>query len=125
MAEPGGADRECRSEQHRIVVLVRQAADPLRDVHVRGAEQPDRVELAQQPGGAARDSGVERVAARGSERAHGSPPWSSTSLSAEMSAPGGRQANTPVGDPSSTGVCAPAIPRTNRYSTPARWRPGS
>ena len=49
----------------------------------------------------------------------------SRSLSPVTRAGGTRQLNTPYGLPATTGVPAPAMPRTNRYAAPPRCRAGS
>ena len=46
-------------------------------------------------------------------------------LSAVTSAGGTCQLKTPCGHPSTNGVAAPTIPRTNRYAIPPRCSPGS
>ena len=126
MAEPGSADGEGRREDHRGIGLAGEPRDPLGDVHVRAREHADPVELEQRRLGAHRDPGIEPVQERRHGHAHlRGPPSSRTSLRARTSAPGGCHAKTPHGVPSSTGVSAPAIPRRNRYSTPARCSSGS
>ena len=123
-----GAHGQRRGEHDRVVRLVDQRGEAVRDVDVGGREHARVVELEQQPGGAAREADVEAVALV--DRGHASAPtvrgpdlpWSSTSLSASTSAADGCHVNTPHGTPSTTGVSGPVIPRMNRYSTPARLR---
>ena len=109
MAEPRRAHGERGRERHRRVALAREAGEAQRDVHVGGREHPGRVELAHEP---ARTQGAADV--EGVVGDHAAAPASSTSLSASTSAPDGRQANTPHGVPSITGVSGPVIPRRNR-----------
>ena len=107
--EPRPAHRQRGREQHALVVLARERAEPGRDVHVGRREDPRGVEHAQQARGREREAGVERIGG-----GHAVAPSSSTSLSAATSAPGGRQAKTPAGSPPATGVSAPVMPRRNR-----------
>jgi len=99
--EPRRADGERRRQHHRLVVLTGERRQPGGDVHVGGREHARVVELAQQAGGLDGDPSL------GHAR-------SSASLNAVTSVAGGRQANTPHGVPSTTGVSGPTIPRTNR-----------
>ena len=130
-AEPHRADRQRQREQHPLVGLAGQPAEPGGDVHVGGVEHAGGVELGEQPGARERASraspgstapgpGADRSARRAARRSSRSP--SSRSDSSTTSAGGGRQPKTPHGTPSTTGVSGPHMPRTNRYSTPPRWR---
>ncbi len=109
VAEPRGPHRQRHSERHGVVLLPGQRLQPRGDVNVGRGQQPDLVERPQQSAGGAREPRVERIG----DRAHAAP-WSSTSLSARTSSPGGCHTNTPHRDPSTVGVSAPAIPRRNR-----------
>ena len=111
MPEPRRADGERGRQRDGLVGLAGERGEPRGDVHVGRGQHADVVELAQQPGRADRAADVERVD-------HSASPASSTSLSATTNEAGGRHANTPDSG-------APVIPRTNRYSTPARLRAGS
>jgi hypothetical protein len=122
VAEARRADRERRRERDRLVVLAGNHGEADRDVDVGRREHADVIERAQEPGRVAGAADVVGVVF--GERAH-AVPRSRTSLSATTSGAGGRQAKTPHGVPPTVGVSGPVIPRTNRYSTPARWRSGS
>ncbi len=104
MAEPRRPHRERHRERHRRVLL---PGEPAGDVDVGRGEHAGVVERAQQAGRGAGEPDVEAVLGD-----HAPP--SSTSLSAVTSAAGGFHANTPHGVPSTTGVSAPRMPRTNR-----------
>ncbi len=119
--EPRRADREGRGQRDRLVALARQRRQPRGDVHVGGREHAGVVELAQQSGGLDGDPRLAHASLRSpsglAERRRpreSSGARSSASLNAVTSAAGGRQANTPHGVPSTTGVSGPTIPRTNR-----------
>jgi hypothetical protein len=116
-ALPHAAHAQRGGEQHRLVRLAAERAEPPRDVHVRDVQDAGVVEGAKQAGGA---GGRARV-----EGGHGRRP-ASRSDSATTRGPGGRHAHTPGTTPSADGVTAsPHIPRRNRYSTPPRCRSGS
>jgi hypothetical protein len=113
VSQPRSAHGQRDRESHRVALHPNQPGQPRRDVYVRRRQQPDLVERTQQPRCADRPARFERIC----DRAHAEPPRSSTSLSATTSGPGGRQANTPAS-------ASPAMPRRNRYRTPAKCRPG-
>lgn len=132
-----GTDGERDGEQHPVVVLAREPAEPQRDAHVGGRDHARDVERRQarrHADGEPRVALVDRVARRrsggperrpGSGRGHARPP-SSRADRATTSPGGGLQATTPYGVPSGPrGVSGPAMPRTNRYAPPARSRSGS
>ncbi len=119
MTEPRPADRERDREQHRLVALAGERAEPPRDVDVGRRQHPGVVELAQRPGGGGASRGVEQVAP-GRARGRGPDPRSRAphpaveDVAQRRDQPGGgRQANTPRDTPSRT-AAAPVIPRTNR-----------
>ena len=119
MAEPWTADGERRGQGDLLVIVARERRQSQRDVHVGGGEDTRVVELGQQPRRFEHAADIEAV---GLERERG---HASASLSPSTTAADGRHVNTPQGTPSTTGVAAPTIPRTNRYATPARLRSGS
>ena len=126
-ASRGARDRERDRKQHRLVVLTGDRRQPRRNMDVGRAQHPGRVELAQQSTRAPDTPDVERVELGGAgDNAHAATtPRSSASLRASTSAPLGRHANTPYGVRCTVGVAGPAIPRRNRYRTPAMSRSGS
>ena len=124
VAEPRRADGQRHRQRHLVVGLGGDRREPPCHVHVGGGQHPRLVEDAQQAGGVDGEARLERIAIGDGDR-HRCVPASSASLSAWTSAAGGRQPNTPHGLPSMTGVPSPVIPRTNRYTTPARSRSGS
>ena len=108
-----GADRERDGEQHPLVGLAAQRADPGGDVDVGGVEQVPALNVASSPA----PPRVSRQSASlgGSKssvmsRSAGTTP-SSRSESASTRATGGRQAKTPHGAPSTSGVSGPHMPR--------------
>ena len=100
-----------------------EGGQPLRDKHIRGLQDARVVEGAQPSGGLLRPSPVGDIHLVDRHAAARLP--SSRSDSSTTSAAGGCQLNTPAGCPSTTGVSRPHMPRTNRYSTPPKWRAGS
>ena len=107
---PHGAHREGDGEQHPLVVLPAEVADPLGDVDVGGLQQPGLVVRRQQPGGLAGQPPVV-LADRLEQLGHAVTTPSSRSDSASTRATGGRHENTPHGSPSTSGVSGPHIPR--------------
>ena len=103
--------RRARRRARPLVVLAGERGEPPRDVHVGRREHAGLVERAQQPGGAARERG--RRTDRPSIALTRAPPVEHVA-ERPTSAAGGRQANTPHGVPSTTGVSGPAMPRRNR-----------
>ncbi len=123
---------EPHRQEHPLVALAAQPAEPLRDVDVRRGEHPGAVELAQGARGPHREARVVRhEVGRAGRRGHGRAGGahrglpSSRSDSSVTNAVGGRQPSTPHGVPSTAGVVGPAMPRTNRYSAPPRCASGS
>ncbi len=108
VAEPRRAHGERGGQRHLRRDAAAQRRQPAGDVHVGRPEHAGVVERAQQPRRLARAPDVVAVLD------HAPLPWSSASLSVATSPGGGRQAKTPHGSPSTTGVCAPVIPRRNR-----------
>ena len=98
-AQAHGPHGERRRQQHLVVALARERAQPARDVHVGGREHARLGEGAQQPGRRLR------------HEAH-----DSRSDSAGSRAGGGSQSKTPHPG----GVAGPTMPRTNRYCTAMR-----
>ena len=128
MAEPRTAHGQRDRQQDRLIGLTAEPAELTGDVHVGGGDDAGLVELAQQTRGLHREARLEGVAlGRGDGvGAHlRPPPSSSASLSAGTSPGGAGQPKTPVRPSSTTGPSAPVIPRTNRYTTPARLTAGS
>ncbi len=132
MAEARTAHRERHRQQHAVVALARELAEPSGDMDVRGVKHAGFVEHPQQTVRRTDDAGVELVdlvvvvgVDRNFDDAHaGTSPVSNRALIASTRLSGGRHANTPHGRPSTTGVSGPIIPRMKRYNTPARWRWG-
>ncbi len=113
-AATGGADRERDRQEHPVVALATQLTDPGGDVHVGRVEQVLGVERRQQPVAPAGQPPVV-IAGRLEQLAHRVAPAGTTpsrrSESASTSATGGRQAKTPHGAPSTSGVSGPHMPR--------------
>ena len=97
-------------QQHLLVALADGGRDPGGDVDVGRDEDAGRVRLAKQPDAGPGEAPVVRVLDRGEVEAHGAP--SSRSETAVTSSSVGCQEKTPHGAPSTTGVSAPAMPRT-------------
>ena len=112
-----GTSGEGGAEENLSAKAARAASDNTRDVDSRGVEQP-RLDKGRERG--------DLVPKQRTEALHDatSAP-SSRSLRASTRACGTRQENTPCGSPSTTGVVAPVMPRTNRYAAPPRCRAGS
>ena len=123
MAVTGRPRRHCRGEVHAEVIHVSGPRDPCRQVDVDGFEYravgTDRDE-GRQPGDLGSD-----VYGGGRQGAHDDTPVASKRSRATIAAAGGRHENTPWGWPSTSGVAAPTMPRTNRYATPPRWSSGT
>lgn len=121
-AQPGGPDRERRSQQDPLVPIAEKRPQPSRHVNVGRGQHACVVEDTQE---ARRVPHVQRVIGihpgSGTAGTHGRP-RSSRSLSASTRAPGGLQENTPQRWPPTLDVAAPVIPRRKRYRTPARLR---
>ena len=110
VAQSRRADGECGGKRDVRRRLASKKSEPRCDMYVGRREHAGHVEVAQR---AKRAQGAARIKRIDLDAGHGACP-SSRSLKATTSAEGGRQANTPEGDPSTTGVAAPYIPRTNR-----------
>ncbi len=104
-AVPGRAHHERGREQHRVVALTADRAEPSRDVHIGGGQDASLVERREQP---FRAQGERRVIGRG----HGLP--ASRSDSPVTSPVGGRHENTPGAAPSASTTPGPDMPRRNR-----------
>ena len=113
-ALPGAADGQRDGQQHALVGLAGQRAQPLRDVHVGGGQYAGSSEVGEQPGRPGRQ-----------EPGHLLTPRARASDRATTSGAGGRHANTPGTVPSAVRTPGPHMPRRNRYRTPPRCSAGS
>jgi len=111
-----------------LVRLAAEASQRRGDVHVGGRQDTGNVEQPQQAGGVLGQPHVAGVSRLFPQHLGGgghlcplsAAPTSSRWESAPTNVADGAQPKTPHGEPSTSGVVAPHIPRTNRYSTPPR-----
>ena len=122
--EPGRTHRQRDREQHRSSGSPAKPAEPRRDLDVGRRRARRRVEFAQQARAPRDAPHVVGVVLLG-DRAHPAAPVERRH-SARSTSPRRPPARTrPQARPSSHRVPGPVIPRTNRYSTPARCASGS
>ena len=108
------ANGERSRQRHGLVLHPGQRGKPQGHVNVGGHQHTRLVEGTEQRRCAQDNPHVEPIELR-PERGHAAGPLpSSTSVSPSTSSREGRQAKTPQGVPSTTGVSGPSMPRTNR-----------